>query len=313
MNTKDAKEGSTAGAAIIPGEKEISVDDARKLMEGPKAAVFVDVREAWETRRGVIEGALHIPLDDLEEKKGLLPARHDRPIVVYCAIGMRSGTAVSRLAAMGYGNLRSLSGGISAWVQAGYPVINEESPFGQEEYERYSRHIILKHMGEEGQRKLSHGRVLIVGAGGLGSPAALYLAACGVGTIGIVDFDRVELSNLNRQVLHATDDVGAFKTLSARKTIEKLNPLVKTVLFNERLDAGNVYRILEGFDLVVDGTDNIKTKFLLNDACFFAGKPYIFGGAVGFDGQAGVFYPKGGGPCLRCMFPVPPPEHLVPT
>jgi molybdopterin/thiamine biosynthesis adenylyltransferase/rhodanese-related sulfurtransferase len=294
-------------------ETEISIDEAHLLLKTPDAALLMDVREDWETIRGVLEGSVHIPLGELEKKRELLPDKPDKPIIVYCAIGMRSGAAVTKLAAMGYRNVHSMSGGISAWIAAGLPVVNEAGFFSQDEYERYSRHIILKGMGEEGQRRLSKARIVVVGAGGLGCPALLYLAACGVGTIGIVDFDKVELSNLNRQVLHATEDVGKFKVQSAEETIKKINPHLRIIPFNQHLDAGNVYGIIEGFDIVVDGTDNIKTKFLLNDACFFTGKPYIFGGAVSFDGQSGVFHPKSGGPCLRCMFPEPPPEHLVPT
>lgn len=294
-------------------EPEISVDKACCLLGSENAPALIDVREEWETTRGALEGAVHIPLDKLEESKELLPSDPEKPIIVYCAIGMRSTRAVARLAEMGYMNASSMAGGISAWIQAGYPVLNESGFFSQEEYERYSRHIILKGMGEDGQRRLFQAKMLVVGAGGLGCPALLYLAACGVGTIGIADFDRVEMSNLNRQVLHLTENVGKLKTESAEESIKRINPHIKTVLFNERVDARNVYRIIEGFDIVIDGTDNINTKFLLNDACFFVGKPYIFGGAVAYDGQAGVFHPSSGGPCLRCMFPEPPPEHLVPT
>jgi len=302
--------GDRTNSDMMAEPAEISVQEARKLMNG-RGVVFVDVRQQWETTRGIIEGAIRIPFDELEEKRDLLPADRDTALVVYCAVGMRSIFAISKLAAVGYGSVHSLTGGITAWIREGYPVVDMKSPFGQDEYERYSRQIILRQMGEEGQLKLASARVLIVGAGGLGCPAALYLAACGVGTIGIVDFDRVELSNLNRQVLHGTADVGVPKVESARESMRSINPLVNVVAFDERLDVHNVRRILEDFDMVVDGSDTIQTKFLLNDACFFAGKPYIFGGAVGFDGQAGVFYPKGGGPCLRCMFPKPPPQDRI--
>lgn len=293
--------------------QEISVENARQFMDSSQPAEFIDVREEWETRRGILDGAINIPLNKIGDKKELLPRDPDRPIVVYCAIGIRSASAMTKLADMGYRNLYSMAGGISAWIEAGYPVVNETGSFGQEEYARYSRHIILKGMGEDGQRRLVNSRILVVGAGGLGCPALLYLAACGVGTIGIADFDKVEFSNLNRQVLHGTQDVGKLKTQSAQETLQGLNPHVKILVFDERVEVGNVYRIIEGFDVIIDGTDNINTKFLLNDACFFVGKPYIFGGAVGFDGQASVFHPRSGGPCLRCMFPEPPPGHLVPT
>jgi molybdopterin/thiamine biosynthesis adenylyltransferase len=161
--------------------------------------------------------------------------------------------------------------------------------------------------------KLRNAKVLLVGAGGLASSAGLYLAACGVGTLGIVDFDRVELSNLNRQVLHGTDDVGRLKVDSAKSAIERINPDVKVITYRTRLVPENALEIISGFDVVMDACDNLKTKFLLNDACYFAGKPYVFGGAVEFDGQAGVFWPKSEGPCLRCLFPEPPPQHLTPT
>jgi len=302
--------GDRTNSDVMAEPADISVQEARRLMDG-RGAAFVDVRQQWETTRGIIEGAIRVPFDELEEKRDLLPRERNTALIVYCAVGMRSIFAIAKLAAMGYGNVYSLEGGITAWIREGYPVVDMKSPFGQDEYERYSRQIILGQMGEEGQLKLASARVLIVGAGGLGCPAALYLAACGVGTIGIVDFDRVELSNLNRQVLHGTADVGVPKVQSARESMRSINPLVNVVAFDERLDVGNVRRILEDFDMVVDGSDTIQTKFLLNDACFFAGKPYIFGGAVGFDGQSGVFYPKGGGPCLRCMFPKPPPQDRV--
>ena len=166
----------------------------------------------------------------------------------------------------------------------------------------------LRKLVKQGQLKLLNAKVLIVGAGGLGSPAALYLAATGVGTIGIVDFDHVDLSNLNRQVIHGTDDVGRFKVDSAKAAIERLNPDVNVITFTDRLTPQNALDIIGGFDIVMDATDNLGTKFLLNDACWFAGKPYVFGGAVGFSGQAGVFWPKERGPCLRCLFPKPPPR-----
>ena len=179
--------------------------------------------------------------------------------------------------------------------------------------DRYSRNMLLSEVGEEGQIKLMNAKVLLVGAGGLASSAALYLAASGVGTIGIADFDRVELSNLNRQVIHGTTDVGSLKVDSAKSAIERINPDVHVMTFPTRLEPANVMQVVSEFDVIMDACDNLETKFLLNDACFFAGKPYVFGGAVGFDGQAGVFWPKVGGPCLRCLFPKPPPAHLTPT
>jgi len=194
----------------------------------------------------------------------------------------------------------------------GYEV-KSDGRLTSEQLNRYSRNILLEEIGTEGQIRLLNSKVLIVGAGGLGSPAALYLAAAGIGTLGIADFDLLEVSNLNRQVIHRTEDVGRLKTDSAKDGIHRLNPDINVVTYNERLTAKNVLNIAKTYDIIMDATDNIRTKFLLNDVAFFVEKPYVFGGAVRFEGQAGVFYPKGGGPCLRCLFPKEPPERLVPT
>jgi adenylyltransferase/sulfurtransferase len=213
---------------------------------------------------------------------------------------------------MGFDKARSIAGGYNAWLKVGCEIVID-SKFTVQQLDRYSRNMLLKEIGEDGQMRLMDSRVLIVGAGGLASSAALYLAACGVGTIGIVDFDRVELSNLNRQVVHGTDDVGRLKVDSARAAIERINPDVTVIPFYDRLVPGNALEIINRFDIVLDACDNLDTKFLLNDACYFAHKPYVFGGAVGFEGQASVFSPDKGGPCLRCLFPEPPPQHLAPS
>ena len=219
---------------------------------------------------------------------------------------------LSRLQEKGFSNARSITGGYNAWLNEGYEIVTD-SKLTVHQLNRYSRTMLLEEIGEEGQLKLLNAKVLLVGAGGLGSPAALYLAAAGVGTIGIVDFDHVDLSNLNRQVIHGTDDVGRFKVDSAKAAIERLNPDVNVITFTDRLTPQNALDIIGGFDIVMDATDNLGTKFLLNDACWFANKPYVFGGAVGFSGQAGVFWPKERGPCLRCLFPKPPPRSAAPT
>jgi adenylyltransferase/sulfurtransferase len=182
-----------------------------------------------------------------------------------------------------------------------------------EQLTHYSRQIILREIGLEGQKKLLEAKVLLVGLGGLGSPAAMYLAASGVGTLGIVDFDRVDKSNLNRQIIHGYGDIGRPKVESAEERIRLTNPEVKVVAFKEKITPANASSIVSQFDVVLDGSDNFPTKYLLNDACFFAGKPYVFGAAVRFEGQASVFHPKSGGPCLRCMMPTPPQQDLVPT
>jgi adenylyltransferase/sulfurtransferase len=213
---------------------------------------------------------------------------------------------------MGFSNARSIAGGFDAWLKVDRESVTG-AQFTAQQLERYSRTMLLREVGEEGQMKLMNAKVLLVGAGGLASSAALYLAACGVGTLGIADFDRVDLSNLNRQVIHGTDDVGRLKVDSAKAAIERINPDVNVIALETRLEPQNALEIISGYDIVMDATDNIGTKFLLNDACYFAGKPYVFGGAVEFDGQAGVFWPKREGPCLRCLFPQPPPDHLAPT
>jgi adenylyltransferase/sulfurtransferase len=236
----------------------------------------------------------------------------DAPVIVYCAGGRLSQRAAGRIRAMGFAHTRSVRGGYEALRAAGCEVVFDGA-FTAEQLDRYSRTMVLKEIGEEGQVRLMEAKVLLVGAGALASTAAPYLAACGVGTVGIVDSDVVDLSNLNRQVIHSTNDVGRPKVDSARDAIGRLNPNVKVITFPMRLVPANALEIIGGFDVVLDASDNVGTKFLLNDACFFAHKPYIFGGAVGFDGQAGVFFPKEGGPCLRCLFPVPPPQHLAPS
>jgi molybdopterin/thiamine biosynthesis adenylyltransferase len=213
---------------------------------------------------------------------------------------------------MGYKDVRNLAGGIEAWKAAGYEVVTDGT-LTLEQLTHYSRQIILREIGLEGQRKLLDARVLLVGVGGLGSSAAMYLAASGVGTLGIVDFDRVDKTNLNRQIIHAYKDIGKPKVESAEERIRLTNPEVKVMAFKEKLSPANALTIVREFDIVLDGSDNFPTKYLLNDACFLEGKPYVFGAAVRFEGQASVFHPKSGGPCLRCMMPVPPQQDLVPT
>jgi adenylyltransferase/sulfurtransferase len=261
---------------------------------------------------GHIKGARFVPLGLLEREFCALSEERDVPILVYCSSGTLSARAVERLRKMGFPNARSVAGGYDAWLKAGSEVVTGNR-FSAQQLDRYSRNMLLREIGEEGQLRLMEARVLLVGAGGLASSAGLYLAACGVGTMGVVDFDTVSLSNLNRQVFHGTEDVGKLKVDSARAAIERINPDVNVALFAERLVPANALEIIGGFDIVMDASDNVATKFLLNDACHLAGKPYVFGGAVGFEGQAAVFWPREGGPCLRCLFPNPPPPHLAPS
>jgi sulfur-carrier protein adenylyltransferase/sulfurtransferase len=297
------------GTTVLP--EEISVAEAHRLIQDPGAVTLIDVRERGPAL-GYIPGAIFIPSENLEEETARLPENKDSLLLTYCASGILSAGAVTVLKHMGYTNAHSIRGGFNAWQVLGYEVASD-SRLTPEQLNRYSRNILLEEIGTEGQAKLLNSKVLIVGAGGLGSPAALYLAAAGIGTIGIADFDMLELSNLNRQVIHRTVEVGRLKTDSARDGIERLNPDIKVITYDERLTARNVVDVVKEYDVVMDATDSIKSKFLLNDVSFFAGKPYVFGGAVRFEGQAGVFFPKEGGPCLRCLFPKQPSERNVPT
>jgi len=292
--------------------QEVAVDEAYRLLKVGGQTTFLDMREPEELSLGYIKGSVFIRGDELEmQARHLLPDKK-APVVLYCGSGIRSLLTAQTLKEMGYGDVRTLAGGIEAWKAAGYEVVTN-GLLTLEQLTHYSRQIILREIGVEGQRRLLDAKVLLVGAGGLGSPAAMYLAASGVGTLGIADFDRVDKTNLNRQILHGYGDVGKPKVQSAEETINRLNPEVKVVTFKEKLSPQNALAIINEFDVVLDGSDNFPTKYLLNDASFLAGKPYVFGAAVRFEGQASVFYPQGGGPCLRCMMPTPPRQDLVPT
>lgn len=312
-NLADSKgKDAEASSAQKKGDIGISPEKAKTLLEGGNNVVLIDIRPDWEIALGCIENALPVATGDLEEEIGNLSTSKDTPIILYCTSGNRSLAAAERLAQKGYGAAYSVRGGFIAWMNAGYPT-KKESEFTVDQLNRYSRQILLKEIGEEGQLKLLKAKILLVGAGGLGSPIGLYLAAGGVGTLGIADFDIVDASNLNRQIFHGTEDVGKPKIESARAAINRINPDVNVITYNERITRDNIMEVIADYDIVIDGADNVETKFLLNDAAFFAGKSYIFGGAVQFSGQMGVFHPKGGGPCLRCLFPVPPPANLVPS
>lgn len=290
--------------------REVSVDEVRRLLDARAPVRLVDVREADEHAGGCLPGSLHIPRGFLELRIEDRVGREE-DVILYCAGGTRSALAARTLQQLGYSRVASMAGGFNRWSDAAYPV---EKPFvlTPEQRERYRRHLILPEVGEEGQAKLLKSRVLLLGAGGLGSPAALYLAAAGVGTLGIVDMDVVDLSNLQRQVLHTRERQGQPKVVSARAAIEALNPDVKVVPFQERLTSENALRILEGFDLVLDGGDNFPTRYLLNDACVMLGKPNIHGSIFRFEGQVTSFVPRQG-PCYRCLYPAPPPPELAPS
>ena len=273
---------------------------------------LIDVREKYETDQGIVPGAKLVPRGFLELRiEETLPDR-DADVVLYCAGGTRSLLAGKTLQEMGYRKVRSLRGGYGAWKDAGLPV---EVPFRLTDAQRnrYSRHLLIPEVGETGQAKLLKSKVLLIGAGGLGSPAALYLAAAGVGRLGLVDDDVVDESNLQRQVLHDTERVGMPKTESARQTIQKLNPDVTVDEHRVRLTRENALELFRPYDLIIDGSDNFGTRYLVNDACVLLGKPNVHGSIFRFDGQATTFIPGGGRPCYRCLFPEPPPPELAPS
>ena len=300
---------------IIKAKKEgseISVEETHQLLQKKEPIVLLDIREKEEIALGYIEGTAFLPQGLLSEKvENLLPDKNV-PVVVYCAGGIRSLAAAKLMKERGYTHVFSMAKGINGWREAGYEVVSD-SELTPDQLTRYSRHLMLKEVGMEGQVQLLRAKVLLVGAGGLGCPAALYLAAAGVGTLGIIDDDRVDLTNLQRQILHRTSDVGRLKTESAKEAIHRINPDVKVVTYPERLTTQNALEIFKDYDIILDGSDNFPTKYLVNDASFFTGKPYIYGGVFQFEGQASVFFPKEGGPCLRCLFPEPPPPGLVPS
>ncbi|MGH7858292.1 MAG: molybdopterin-synthase adenylyltransferase MoeB [Candidatus Binatia bacterium] len=305
---KSYKEIMEEARKLVP---ELSVSEVKAKLDRGEPFLLLDVREKEEYRDGHLEGAVSLPRGFLEIRVEDAVPDHSKPIVAYCAGGVRSLIAAKTLREMGYENVISMSGGFSAWKNAGLPFA-EEKRLTQEQVTRYSRHFTLPEVGEKGQAKLLDAKVLCIGAGGLGSPTAFYLAAAGVGTIGLVDHDVVDLSNLQRQILHTNDRIGMPKVESAEKTLKALNPDVKVIGFQERLSSENVERIFEDFDIIVNGCDNFPTRYLVNDAAVFTGKPVVDGSIFRFEGQASVFYP-GKGPCYRCLFPEPPPPGAAPS
>jgi sulfur-carrier protein adenylyltransferase/sulfurtransferase len=274
-------------------------------------AKIVDVREKPEWDEGHIPGAVHVPRGYLELRIENAVPDKSQPIVLYCAGGTRSVLAARTLQDMGYTDVKSVSGGFGAWKDAGLPFVFPRT-LTPDQQQRYSRHILIPEVGEEGQLKLLDAKVLLVGAGGLGSPTALYLAAAGVGTLGIVDSDVVDESNLQRQVLHTTERVGMLKVDSAKQTLHDLNPEVQVNGYDTRLVPENVSEIIGQYDIVVDGTDNFDTRYMINETCVRLGKPNVSASILSFDGQLSVFYPPEG-PCYKCVYPEPPPPSLAPT
>jgi sulfur-carrier protein adenylyltransferase/sulfurtransferase len=291
---------------------EVDAQTARELLDSAAPPVLVDVRRRDEWDEGHIPGAIHIPRGSLESRIEKAEPDRERPILVYCSAGERSAFAARTLGEMGYEDVTSLAGGFTDWKRNGFPT-QVDRALDPQRRTRYSRHLLIPEVGEEGQLELLESKVLLIGAGGLGSPAALYLAAAGVGRIGIVDADVVDESNLQRQVIHATADLGTPKVDSARATLEALNPDVDVVGYRERLTSENVDRILgEGWDVIVDGADNFPTRYLVNDASVWHDVPVVHGSIYRFEGQTTVFKP-GAGPCYRCLFPQPPPPELAPS
>ncbi len=288
----------------------ISLGEAHEVLYGD--AVFLDVREQSEWDLGHVPDALHIPRAQVAARVEQEVPDKTRRVVVYCARGARSQIAAQTLLARGYERVANLVDGFTGWEEHGLPAV-VPSTLPDDQRRRYSRHLLIPEVGEAGQRRLLNARVLLVGAGGLGSPASLYLAAAGVGTIGIVDEDVVDDSNLQRQIVHTTSRVGEPKVESARETLEALNPDVNVRTFRERLTSENVDRILgEGWDVIVDGADNFPTRYLVNDASVWHGIPVVHGSIYRFEGQVTVFKPREG-PCYRCLFPTPPPAELAPS
>lgn len=288
--------------------KEVSPQQVEALPVG--AATVIDVRETSEWEQGHLPGAQHISKSYIEQQiEGVAPDRA-APVVLYCASGIRSLFAAQTMADMGYTDVASMSGGFQSWKGAGFefdtPVV-----LTAEQKQRYSRHLLIPEVGAAGQAKLLDSKALLIGAGGLGSPASLYLAAAGVGTLGIVDFDVVDVSNLQRQIVHTTDRVGERKVESARKSIHALNPDIDVVAHEEMLIAENVDRIIAGYDVILDGTDTFETRYILNDAAVAAGIPVVHASVFRFEGQLTTFIPFEG-PCYRCLYPTPPPPELAP-
>jgi molybdopterin/thiamine biosynthesis adenylyltransferase/rhodanese-related sulfurtransferase len=274
--------------------------------------VIVDVREQHEFEEAHLPGAIHVPRGHLESRIEGKVGDKSSPVVLYCASGQRSALAANTLQdLLGYEDVASMTGGITLWKDRGYEV---ETPrvLTPEQKSRYSRHLLLPEVGIEGQQKLLDAKVLLLGAGGLGSPTGLYLAAAGVGTLGIVDDDVVDVSNLQRQVIHSEETLGQPKVDSAAKAINKLNPDVKVEKYETRLDSSNIMEIIQGFDVIVDGVDNFPTRYLLNDATVRLKIPVVSASILGFDGQLSVFAPYDG-PCYRCLYPTPPPAELAPS
>jgi sulfur-carrier protein adenylyltransferase/sulfurtransferase len=289
--------------------REIDTAEAERLAI-ERDAQFIDIRESTEWQEGHIVGAVHVPRGHLESKIEAAAPDRQRPLILYCAGGTRSALAARQLDELGYGDVVSMAGGFQRWKSEGRawkaPVL-----LSNEQQRRYSRHLLIPEVGADGQQRLLDSKVLFIGAGGLGSPGLLYLAAAGVGTLGVVDFDVVELSNLQRQVVHTSERVGRKKTESAAETVRAINPDVTVAQHEEMLTDENVARLIDGYDVIIDGTDTFETRYSLNDAAVRARIPVVHASVFRFEGQLTVFAPFEG-PCYRCLYPTPPPPELAP-
>ncbi len=305
---KTLKEMITEARHAVP--EEGPADLQRRLKSG-EPLVVIDVRDPDEHRDGHIEGSTNISRGFLEFRVGTVAPDPSTPVVLYCQTGLRSVLAAKALKDLGYQTVINLQGGYQKWAQSGLPTVREV-PLTADQIQRYSRHFLLNQVGEKGQHRLLRSKVLLIGAGGLGSPTALYLAAAGVGTVGLMDGDTVDITNLQRQILHTTADVGKPKVESGTRTLKALNPDVNVISLPMRITVDNVMDVIKDYDLVVDGSDNFETRYLVNDACYLAGKTNVHGSIFQFEGMATVFAPNAG-PCYRCLYPSPPPPGLVPS
>ena len=293
---------------VVPEE---GPENLARQLKSDKPPVVIDVRDPDEYRDGHIEAATNISRGFLEFRVGTAVSDPNTPVVLYCQTGLRSLLAAKALKELGYQTVINLQGGYQKWTQSGLPVV-KDVPMTPDQIQRYSRHFLLAQVGDKGQRRLLRSKVLLIGAGGLGSPTALYLAAAGVGTLGLMDGDVVDITNLQRQILHTTADVGKPKVESGTRMLKALNPDVNVVALPARITVDNVMDTIKDYDLVIDGSDNFETRYLVNDACYLAGKTNVHGSIFQFEGMATVFAPNEG-PCYRCLYPSPPPPGLVPS
>jgi molybdopterin/thiamine biosynthesis adenylyltransferase/rhodanese-related sulfurtransferase len=306
------KEARSRVDELDPSEVKRTLDVRESNGSADEAPVLLDVREQHEYEQGHLPGAIHVPRGHLETRIETAVPDRSRRVIAYCSTQNRSAlAAVTMKEQLGYDDVAVMTGGFTLWRDRGYPFV-QPRVLSDVQKQRYSRHLLIPEVGIEGQQKLLDAKVLLIGAGGLGSPAALYLAAAGVGTLGIVDDDEVDLTNLQRQVIHNSERVGEPKVESARKTIAALNPDVDVKPYRTRLNADNVLDLIRDYDVIVDGADNFPTRYLLNDAAVRERKPVVHASILGFDGQLTVFVPYEG-PCYRCLYPQPPPADLAPS